>query len=163
WMHLPFRTSLSCGGRPRFHATDGKVTMGQANTQQPGAKVPAGELPIESDAVLFSKRLPLSSLIPLCHTLRHNLAAGLPLRDVFRQQAKRGPTLVRPIASRISEKLDKGDDLESALKNEAEHFPPLFLSMATIGEESGALPEVFHELEKYYMLQQKLKRRFISQ
>jgi type IV pilus assembly protein PilC len=35
--------------------------------------------------------------------------------------------------------------------------------MASIGEESGSLPEVFTELEKYYMLQQKLKRQFISQ
>lgn len=113
--------------------------------------------------MIFSKRLPLSSLITLCHTLRHNLAAGLTLRDVFRQQAKRGPRLVQPIAGRISEKLDKGDDLESALQDEAPYFPPLFLSMATIGEESGSLPEVFTELEKYYMLQQRLKRQFISQ
>src|SRR5262245_2812222 len=128
-MHLPFRTSLSCGGRPRFHAMHGKVTMGQANTQPPGAKVPAGELPIVSTAVLFPQRLPLSSLIPLCHTLRHTLAAGLRLRDAFRQQATRRPTLARPNASRISEKLDKGDDLEPPLKDEADYFPPLFLSM----------------------------------
>jgi type II secretory pathway component PulF len=117
----------------------------------------------ESASVLFSKRLPLSSLITLCHTLRHNLGAGLPLARVFRQQAERGPLGVRPIAARIAPKLEKGDDLESALKAEEHHFPPLFLSMASIGEESGSLPEVFTELEKYYMLQQKLKRQFISQ
>jgi type II secretory pathway component PulF len=113
--------------------------------------------------VLFSKRLPLSSLITLCHTLRHNLAAGLSLQRVFRQQAEKGPPLVRPIAGRISAKIDKGDDLESALQAEEAYFPPLFLSMATIGEESGSLPEVFQELEKYYSLQQKLKRQFYSQ
>ena len=117
----------------------------------------------ESAAVLFSKRLPLSSLITLCHTLRHNLSAGLSLQRVFRQQAEKGPPLVRPIAGRISAKIDKGDDLESALQAEEAYFPPLFLSMATIGEESGSLPEVFQELEKYYSLQQKLKRQFYSQ
>jgi type IV pilus assembly protein PilC len=113
--------------------------------------------------VLFSKRLPLSSLITLCHTLRHNLAAGLTLRRVFRQQAEKGPQPVRPIASRISDKLEKGSDLESAVQAEEAYFPPLFISMATIGEESGALPEVFTELEKFYTLQQRLKRQFISQ
>src|SRR5262249_38558290 len=113
-------------------------------------------------SVLFSKRLPLSSLITLCHTLRHNLAAGLSLARVFRQQAEKGPPLVRPIATRISAKLEKGNDLESALQVEEPHFPPLFLAMASIGEESGALPEVFAELEKFYSLQQRLKRQFIS-
>jgi type IV pilus assembly protein PilC len=113
--------------------------------------------------VLFSKRLPLTDLITLCHTLRHNLAAGLTLRRVFQQQADKGPTLVRPIARRISEKLERGESLEAALKPEEPYFPPLFLSMAVIGEESGAMPEVFTELEKYYTLQQKLRRQFLSQ
>jgi type II secretory pathway component PulF len=113
--------------------------------------------------VLFSKRLPLSSLITFCHTLRHNLSAGLSLQRVFRQQSERGPQLIRPIAARVRAKIDKGDDLESALQAEEAYFPPLFLSMAVIGEESGSLPEVFTELEKYYMLQQKLKRQFLSQ
>jgi len=113
--------------------------------------------------VLFSKRLPLSSLILLCHTLRHNLSAGLSLARVFRQQADRGPLPVRPIAARIGTKLEKGNDLESALQAEEQFFPPLFVSMATVGEESGSLPEVFTELEKFYSLQQRLKRQFISQ
>jgi type IV pilus assembly protein PilC len=113
--------------------------------------------------VIFSKQVPLSSLITLCHTLRHNLAAGLTLREVFRQQAKKGPLPVRPIATRISADLEKGGDLETALKKEKAYFPTLFVAMATIGEESGALPDVFAELEKYYSLQQKLRRQFISQ
>jgi type IV pilus assembly protein PilC len=113
--------------------------------------------------VLFSKRLPLSTLVIICHTIRHNLDAGLSLRHVFQQQAKRGPGPFRPIAQRISQKIDKGSDLESALRAEEQFFPPLFLSMAIIGEESGSLPEVFEELEKYYMLQQRLKRDFIRQ
>src|SRR5262249_40774275 len=117
----------------------------------------------ESAAVLISKRLPLSSLITLCHTLRHNLAAGLSLQRVFRQQAEKGPLLAGPMSARNSKKIDRGEDREPALQAEKAYFPPLFLSMATIGEESGSLPEVFHELEKYYALQQKLKRQFYSQ
>jgi type IV pilus assembly protein PilC len=112
---------------------------------------------------VFSKRLPLSSLITLCHSLRHYLSAGLTLREVFRQQAKRGPGPVRPVAERISQDLEKGEDLESALKSEQHAFPPLFLALASVGEESGSLPEVFTELEKYYDLQQKLRRQFLGQ
>ena len=113
--------------------------------------------------MVFSKRLPLSSLITLCHSLRHYLSAGLTLREVFRQQAKKGPLAVRPVAERISQELNKGEDLESALRSEQRAFPPLFLALASVGEESGALPEVFTELEKYYDLQQKLRRQFLGQ
>lgn len=111
----------------------------------------------------FSKRLPLSSLIALCHSLRHYLAAGLTLRDVFRQQAKKGSAALQPVAARISGELEQGEDLEAALRKEEQHFPPLFVAMTAVGEESGMLPEVFRELEKYYALQQKLRRQFITQ
>jgi len=111
---------------------------------------------------LFSQ-IPMTSLIELCRILRHNLAAGLTLRHVFRQQAERGPYAVRPVAKRISEQLDQGESLESALKEERKRFPPIFISLVSVGEESGNLPEVLTELENYFLLQQKLWRQFLSQ
>jgi type IV pilus assembly protein PilC len=108
----------------------------------------------------WSSRLPLSSLIELCRALRHNLGAGLPLLDVFRQQARRGPAPVRPIAERIADKLKVGDDLETALEAEKARFPPMFVSLVVVGEQTGNLPEVFRELEKYFTFQQKLHRQF---
>jgi type IV pilus assembly protein PilC len=113
--------------------------------------------------MLFSKQLPLPSLIEFCRVLRHNLAAGLTLRRVFQQQAQRGPVPVRPVAARVSERIEEGESLEAALKPEKDKFPPLFLSLVAVGEESGSLPEVLKELEKYFLLQQKLQREFLSQ
>jgi type IV pilus assembly protein PilC len=113
--------------------------------------------------MLFSKQLPLSSLVNLCHILRHNLEAGLTLRDVFRQQATRGSAPVRPVAGRIQTALEQGDSLEMALEREKDYFPVMLLSMASVGEHSGHLPEIFKELGRYYSLQQKLRRQIISQ
>jgi type II secretory pathway component PulF len=113
--------------------------------------------------MIFSARLPLQSLIELCRVLRHNLSAGLTLRTVFRQQAERGTAAVRPVAQRIGHALEQGNSLEAALDREKSAFPPLFLSLAAVGEETGHLPEVFGELEKYYILQQRLRRQFRSQ
>jgi type IV pilus assembly protein PilC len=113
--------------------------------------------------MLFSRELPLASLIELCRVLHHNLDAGLTLRDVFRQQAARGNKFVRPVAQRIGAALEKGDSLESTLKREKEVFPALFISLATVGEQTGSLPEIFGELEKYYLMRQKLRRQFRSQ
>ena len=111
---------------------------------------------------MFSSKLPLANLIDLCRVLRHNLGAGLTLRAVFKQQGERGLPRVRPLAQRIQTSLESGDSLEVALEREKSAFPPLFLAMATVGEQTGQLPEVFTELEKYYILQQKLRRQLIS-
>ncbi len=111
---------------------------------------------------MFSSRLSLSALVELCRVLRHYLGAGLSLPDVFRQQAKRGPAAVRPVAGRIARALGEGDSLEEALKPETAYFPPLFISLAAVAERTGNLPEVFHELEHFYIRQQKLKRAFLA-
>lgn len=113
--------------------------------------------------MILSSQIPLANLIEFCRILRHNLAAGLTLRHCFRQQAERGPSAVRPIAQRISEDLEQGDSLQSALKKEKKHFPPLMVSLVTVGEKSGTLPDVFEELEKYFLLQQRLRRQFLGQ
>jgi type II secretory pathway component PulF len=112
--------------------------------------------------MFFSRQLPLASLTGLCRALRHNLGAGLTLRDVFRQQAERGPAAVRPVADRIRQVLDRGGSLASALEPERDVFPPLFLALASVGEETGHLPEIFGELETYYRMQESLRRQFRS-
>jgi type IV pilus assembly protein PilC len=111
---------------------------------------------------MFSSHLSLTALIELCRVLRHYLGAGLTLPDVFRQQEKSGPSAVRAVAGRIAYRLETGEALEQALNREAKLFPPLFLSLASVGERTGMLPEVFSELERYYLRQKKLRNQFIA-
>lgn len=113
--------------------------------------------------MFLSSRLSLSDMIELCRSLRHYLGAGLPLVAAFRHQAKGGSARMRPAAGRLAAALEHGDSLEDALQHEQAGFPPLFLSLARVGEHTGMLAEVFAELEKYYRHQQKLWRQFISQ
>jgi type IV pilus assembly protein PilC len=70
---------------------------------------------------------------------------------------------VRPIADRICQELHEGESLQDALEHEKRHFPPLFTALVSVGERSGALPEIFAELERYFALQLRLRRDFISQ
>jgi type IV pilus assembly protein PilC len=110
---------------------------------------------------MFSSRLPLSSLIELCRVSRHYLSSGLSLLDVFRQQASRGPASVRPVAERIAQNLARGASLEEALQPEQRRFPPLFRALAEVGEQTGMLPEVFGQLERFYRRVQELRRQFL--
>src|SRR5262245_14319211 len=112
---------------------------------------------------MFSSRPSLSALTQPFPSLRRDPGAGLTLTDVFAQQAKRGPASFRPAAARILARLEQGDALEEALKEEQKLFPPLLVSLASVGERTGMLPEVFAELERYFLRQQQLRRQFFSQ
>src|SRR5438876_8697979 len=116
----------------------------------------------EAAAMLFSTAFPLDALVQFCRTVRQSLAAGLTVVDAFRQQADRGPRPMRPLAQAVLAHLERGESLEDALKIEGGRLPPLFHSMAAVGEQSGHLPETFRELERYYQLQSTLRKRFIT-
>jgi type IV pilus assembly protein PilC len=109
--------------------------------------------------LMFSQQLSPDELVVLCRTLRHQLAAGLTLVRVLRQQTQRGPHRVRALAERLLAAIEAGEQLSVALEREDAVLPPLFLAMATLAEETGHLPEVLGELEHYYLLEQQLRRR----
>jgi type II secretory pathway component PulF len=111
---------------------------------------------------MFSSRLPLSALLELCRSLKHYLGAGLTLVDAFEHQHKGGAGAMRETAGLIAADLRRGDSLEVALKKQAIRFPPLFLSLASVGERAGMLAEIFGELERYFIRQQKLRRDFVG-
>jgi type IV pilus assembly protein PilC len=111
----------------------------------------------------LSPQLSLSNLVDLCRVLRHSLGAGIPIVKVFGQQARSGLPGVRPLAESIHKDLERGDSLEAALSRQGGAFPPLFVSLATVGEQAGRLPEIFGELERYFSLRQRLRRQFRTQ
>jgi type II secretory pathway component PulF len=112
---------------------------------------------------MFFRTLPIPALLELCRSMRYALSSGLMLRDVMDLLANKGTRRIRPVSARIGKDLKAGWSLQDALKKQEDAFPPLFVALANVGEESGNLPEVLHEMEKYYELQQKLRRDFLSQ
>jgi type II secretory pathway component PulF len=112
---------------------------------------------------MFSRSLSSADLVALCRALRHSLGAGLTLVHVLRQQSERGPRGIRPLAARLLPALEAGSSLRDALDRETDVLPPLFISMAKLGEETGHLPEVLGELEQYYQLEVSLRRQVRSQ
>jgi type IV pilus assembly protein PilC len=111
----------------------------------------------------FFRRLRLGELIELCSSMRYTLESGFMLRDVMDLLASRGTRRVRLLAIQISKEIKSGWSLQDALARQKGVLPPLFISLVTVGEESGNLPEVLGELEKYYVLQRKLRREFQEQ
>ncbi len=98
--------------------------------------------------IMFLQRLSADELVVLCRTLRHQLAAGLPIVRILKQQSERGPHRVRLLAGRLLFAVETGTSVSAALEHERDVLPPLFLAMASLGDETGHLPEVLGELER---------------
>jgi type II secretory pathway component PulF len=113
--------------------------------------------------ILLFRRLRTVDLIELCRSMRFALASGLMLRDVMELLANQATPRVRNAAAGIARELKAGWSLPEALEKQKGLLPPLFVSLAIVGEESGNLPEVLGEVEKYYTLRLKLRREFTEQ
>ncbi len=112
---------------------------------------------------MFSSQFPLSALVAWCRTLRHSLGAGLDPIKVFKQQAKSGPRAMRDVAADVAKKLAGGDSLEDALEPYRNRFPPLFLELVAVGEQTGRLEDTFRELEEYFESSLSVQRNFRAQ
>lgn len=114
--------------------------------------------------MLFSSsKCPLPALVAWCRTFKHSIGAGLDPIKVFRQQAKSGPRALRGLAKEIADRLAAGDSLEDALEPHRNRFPPLFVELVAVGEQSGRLEATFDELANYYETTLKVQRDFRSQ
>ncbi len=111
---------------------------------------------------MFRSPCPLPALILWCRALHHGLDIGLPPPRIFRQQAKSGPAVFRDMATRIADRLDDGDSLSDAFRQDAWRFPLLFVELIAVGEQAGRLPSVFAELEKHYEEVQTAQRQFLT-
>jgi type IV pilus assembly protein PilC len=79
---------------------------------------------------------------------------------IFRQQAKSGPSQVRPLAARLADDLEEGESVAAALKPHQHRFPMLFTALVTVGEQAGRLAETFEELEHYFETVQSARKEF---
>lgn len=109
-----------------------------------------------------SQQFPLPALVAWCQSLRHSLGAGLNPVRVFKQQGKSGPRALREVAKDVAEKLEAGDSLEDALEPYRNRFPPLFLELVAVGEQTGRLEDTFAELGEYFESALTVQRNFRS-
>lgn len=113
--------------------------------------------------IFSASKCPLPALVTWCRTMRMSVSAGLDIVRIFRQQAKSGPRALRGVAGDIADRLGAGDSLEDAFAPHRNRFPPLFLELVTVGEQTGRLEDTFRELERYYEGSLKVQRNFRSQ
>jgi type IV pilus assembly protein PilC len=102
-------------------------------------------------------RFPLSGslsrqlvLVRWCRTLSMLIAAGVPLLDALLSAGQAAGNRVYLEASvKVQRRIRLGSSLTASLRADR-CFPPLLLQLATVGEASGALDQVFERAAQYY-------------
>lgn len=80
----------------------------------------------------------------------------------MKQQAANGPRAGRHVAEGIAERMKQGESFADAMEPSRQKFPPLFLELVRVGEETGRLAETFEALEEYFESARAAKRTLIQ-
>jgi type IV pilus assembly protein PilC len=100
-------------------------------------------------------------LIWFCHGAATMLDAGLPVIRVLEVLSGQAPGRLGSKVAGMKRAVEAGDNLTEAAEKQG-IFPPLFLQLVSVGEESGTLERTLAELGRYYEFQQRLWRSFLS-
>ncbi len=102
---------------------------------------------------------------PLAEFLRRmaiSLEAGIDLRKALANEARRSPPVLRSRVESIRLNIDAGWTLAEAFRATGEYFPRLVRELVAVGEQTGHLPEVLHQLTEHYDQQIVLRQTFLE-
>ncbi len=97
-----------------------------------------------------STKISLTDLTLFSRQMFTLLRAGVPIMQALRglRESTQNPALAKVIAG-LSESLDTGLDLNSAMRRHPQVFSTLYVNLIQVGETTGSLQEVFLQLAVY--------------
>ena len=114
-------------------------------------------------AMFLSPRIPMKTLAILCRSLGTLLESGVDIRRSLKVVTKKmAHPATRVVLRDICDEIDGGCDVSEALRNHGRFFPELFVDMVSMGEESGAMPEVLVHLSRHYENSITRRKEFIQ-
>jgi type II secretory pathway component PulF len=90
------------------------------------------------------------------------LPAGMPLARALAAASAASPDSVRPTLDAMRTKVEREDELASAMAEHPRHFSPLYIGMVRAGEKSGALDTAFVRLAEHLEREQELRSKLVS-
>ncbi|MCH2212974.1 MAG: type II secretion system F family protein [Fuerstiella sp.] len=107
--------------------------------------------------------IPSKALYPFCHAMSRMLEAGVDIRKALPTAVKTSSDrrLIKSV-QRVQDRVKAGHDLTTSFRKFSLNYPPLFLDLLNVGEQTGALPEVMNALGDYYEARVRRFREFRS-
>jgi type IV pilus assembly protein PilC len=112
---------------------------------------------------VFGTRASAKTLAVLCKSLATMLHSGVALVKTLEiASRKTGDAGCRRRLVAIRQEVQQGTDIAQALREQGKYFPELMIDMVSVGEQSGALPEVLDGLADHYENIVRLRRTLIG-
>jgi type IV pilus assembly protein PilC len=112
---------------------------------------------------VFGSRAPLKTLAVLCKSLATMLHSGVALVKTLEiASRKTGDAGCRRRLVAVRQEVQQGTDIAQALREQGKYFPELMIDMVSVGEQTGALPEVLDGLADHYENVVRLRRMLIG-
>jgi type IV pilus assembly protein PilC len=102
------------------------------------------------------------ALAELCHRLAVETDAGIDIRRTCERETEMTRGRAKQKFQGIRDAVNRGDSLASAFVHTGSLFPPLFLEMTHVGEQTGTLGRVMRRLEAHYRRQVQAQRLFLG-
>lgn len=113
--------------------------------------------------MLRNPQINWSALAVFSRSMARMLEAGVEIRKTLQTAARQSSdSRLAPAVERIVKSIANGATLADAIGKEDPLFPPLFRDLVSVGEQTGAAPEVFAALAKYYESRVKQVQEFRS-
>lgn len=113
--------------------------------------------------MLRNPMISAKALFPFCHAMSRMLEAGVDIRKALETSSRSSwdRRLVTSVQD-VSQRVRSGFDLTAAFEKHSQHYPRLFIDLLTVGEQTGALPEILASLGDFYEARVKRVNEFRS-
>lgn len=110
-----------------------------------------------------SPQIPQKTLALICRSMSTMLHSGVDPFNALRMTAdKVSDGRAREAMRNVQDAVADRGEIAEAMREQGRRFPPLMMDLVHVGEQTGALPEVFSSLSKHYETNVRLKRDFIG-
>jgi type II secretory pathway component PulF len=106
-------------------------------------------------------RSPISTaaLIRLCQRVGTAVRSGVDARRVWEMEERHASGALKQALGNIRQHVAKGGTVAEAMQDSGQ-FPPMFVQMVAVGEQTGRLDEVLHRLAEHYEQLSRMRRAF---
>src|SRR4029079_5511810 len=100
------------------------------------------------------------SLIQLCHRVGTAVRSGVDARRVWEMEERHASGPLRTALGSIRQQVTAGATVADGMQASNGYFPPMFVQMVAVGEQTGKLDEVLHRLAEHYEHLASMRRTF---
>ena len=90
------------------------------------------------------------------------LPAGMPLARALAAGVAAAPQSIRDVLDAVRVRVERGDELASALAEHPRFFSPLYIGIVRAGERSGSLDSAFERLARHLEREDELRSKLVS-